>query len=103
MSFTDDSEQNFSVSCCVARQMTVIENVQNALDDMGAVCKVVVHLDSRVSDVILQEALALMVKLLFGGNSQVQVSYTCGRNCIQYPLDVLVCACNAVDNDRLQQ
>ena len=54
--------------------MTVIENVQNALDDMGAVCKVVVHLDSRVSDVILQEALALMVKLLFGGNSQVQVS-----------------------------
>ena len=52
----------------------MIENVQNALDDMGAVCKVVVHLDSRVSDVILQEALALMVKLLFGGNSQVQVS-----------------------------
>ena len=71
--------------------MTVIENVQNALDDMGAVCKVVVHLDSRVSDVILQEALALMVKLLFGGNSQVQVSYTgvCGSNCIQYPLYVL--------------
>ena len=51
--------------------MTVIENVQNALDDMGAVCKVVVHLDSRVSDVILQEALALMVA--------IKVSSTCGN------------------------
>ena len=53
--------------------MAVIEQVQNALDDMGGIRKIVLHLSSGVSDVIIQEALALMVKMLFAGNSQVQV------------------------------
>lgn len=53
--------------------MAVIETLQNVLDSMGAMRNVVVHLNSGVSDVIIQEALALMVKMLYAGNSQVQV------------------------------
>ena len=56
------------------RQLKVVEDLQNALDDMGAIKVVVLHLNSGVSDVIIREALALMVMLLFSGNTKVQVN-----------------------------
>ena len=57
----------------VSRQMAKIEELQNVLDDMGAMRKIVVHLNSGVNETIIQEALALMVKMLFAGNVKVQV------------------------------
>ena len=59
--------------CFFFRQLRKIEEIQNALDSYGAMPKLVVHLNSGVSDATIQEALALLVKLLFGGNHKTQV------------------------------
>ena len=59
--------------CIFARHLKKIEDMQNALDGYGGTPKIVVHLNSGVSDDIIKEALAVLSKLLYGGNKQVQV------------------------------
>ncbi|KAL5005127.1 hypothetical protein ScPMuIL_018583 [Solemya velum] len=55
------------------RQLKVIEDVQIALNDYGAVISVLNHL-SRPQDNIVREVLSFLIVLLFSGNENVQNS-----------------------------
>ncbi|XP_033730119.1 LOW QUALITY PROTEIN: inositol 1,4,5-trisphosphate receptor type 2-like [Pecten maximus] len=55
------------------KQLRVIDQVQDALDNCGAVSSVLDHL-SRPQDEVVREVLVFMANLLYNGNESVQVS-----------------------------
>ena len=52
-----------------------IQMVQDALDEHGAMLKILPHL-SKTTDMIVREVLAFLTGMLFNGNQSVQVSLT---------------------------
>ena len=56
----------------IFRQVALIRDLQNHLNDMGAVIKVLPHL-ARPSDRIAKEVLAFVCIMLFNANADVQV------------------------------
>ena len=59
--------------------------VQNALDEHGAMLKILPHL-SKTTDDIVREVLAFLAVMLFSGNQSVQV-------CLFKICRVCVCVC----------
>ena len=71
-----DGTSNLTQSIIVSlfyRQLKRIEDVQNALNEHGAMLKVLPHL-SKNGDLIVREVLSFLAAMLFGGNDDVQNS-----------------------------
>ena len=62
----------FFIKCC--RILDKIYRVQSALNEEGAMLKVLVHL-AKPGDEIVRELLSFLACMLFGGNQSVQVRY----------------------------
>ncbi len=63
----------YNLTCiCICRQLRKVEEVQSALNNHGAMLKVLGHL-SKTGDDIVREVLAFIAAMLFGGNENVQV------------------------------